>query len=224
MDELDPAKSAEEDAAADAPEKTAAAKERRRRMSRASLVVVALFLSWLFAVAAVADPTFFKRAVAICLSLATRLANGTRSADYALEAIVCVGAVGLLRVALKNPSPTRLPMVDRFHLRQILVLLLPLLAHPQRVRAPRARTRGCRGGSILRSRRRARRRRGALVVRHSRREDGAGRAGPRRRARVPQLAGAAVHAQDVRSGGGGRRCRRSVWRVSTNFRTWRRTR
>ena len=101
MDELDPAKSAEEDAAADAPEKTAAAKERRRRMSRASLVVVALFLSWLFAVAAVADPTFFKRAVAICLSLATRLANGTRSADYALEAAVCVGAVGLLRVALK---------------------------------------------------------------------------------------------------------------------------
>ena len=101
MDELDPAKSAEEAAAAEAAEKAAAEKERRRKMSRASLLVGALFLSWLFAVAAVADPTFFKRAVAICLSLATRLANGTRSNDYALEAAVCVGAIGLLRVALK---------------------------------------------------------------------------------------------------------------------------
>ena len=113
--------------------------------------------------------------------LATRLANGTRSADYALEAAVCVGAVGLLRVALKplarlvfrwwTGSTSDKSWSSSFLCWLILNVYGPLelaLVAVAGVRSPKP---------AFEPRRRSRRSR-ELRKCHSRREDGAGRAGP----------------------------------------------
>ena len=100
MDELDPAKSAEED-----PRPTLPKRPPRPRSAGAERLARPSSSSPCSSLGSSPSPRWpippSSSAPSPSASLATRLANGTRSADYALEAAVCVGAVGLLRVALK---------------------------------------------------------------------------------------------------------------------------